>query len=153
MPDETHSNLEPISEEDLEMHKKFSGGENKKEIEPENRSEETSVESTPAPEKTLERKESAVEKEESYSDVLSQVSQKQTTTQDEVVSDAEIIAKEKDAQSRIDNLVAIADSKGVAHAVKVARHMDDYILDEFHDRLLTDELHDALLARKMIKEI
>ena len=44
--------------------------------------------------------------------------------------------------------------KGVVHAVKVARHLEDnYALDEFHDRMLADELHEALIKKGLIEEV
>ena len=59
-----------------------------------------------------------------------------------------------DAETQIQHLVDLAQQKGIMHAVKVARHMEDnYILDTFHDKMLADELHDALIKKGMIKEM
>ena len=74
--------------------------------------------------------------------------------QEEVASDAEAGAQKSDAESQVQHLVDIAQQKGVMHAVRVARHMEDnYVLDAFHDSMLADELHDALMKKGMIKEI
>ena len=75
------------------------------------------------------------------------------SVQGDVVKDAQAASQEIDADGKINKLVGLAEAKGVVHAVSVAKHMEDnYILDEFHDRL-ADELHDALVKRGLIKEI
>jgi hypothetical protein len=49
--------------------------------------------------------------------------------------------------------VDIALEKGVIHAVNVAKHLEDnYVLDMFHDKLLSDELHEALMKKGLIEE-
>ena len=76
------------------------------------------------------------------------------TSDTDVATDAATTNSGIDAESKITNLVQLAETKGIPHAVKVARHMEDnYTLDEFHDRLLGEELHDALVKNGMIKEI
>lgn len=97
---------------------------------------------------------SAAEKDNKYEKILAKV---QTPIEDSpdhasVTGDAEAVAKKTDAESQIQHLVDIAQQKGVVHAVKVAQHMENnYILDNFHDRLMSDDLHDALIAKGMIK--
>jgi hypothetical protein len=153
MSDITKPNLEPIEESDLNLKEKFLGGGT---VKKEAVSSEVIVETPKTPEVSLERREGAVEKEEAYSKILSKVnSQKQTlTAEEDVKTDADNANSAIDAESKISNLVALAETKGIAHAVKVARHMEDnYTLDEFHDRLLGEELHLALLQKGLIKEI
>ena len=145
--DPIKSNLEPIEDSDLDMESKMKKGftkENHQEI---------------APVSDVEREKpqevSAGEKDNAYNKILSKV-QTQTddkTSQDEVVSDAQMGAQKMDAETQIQHLIDLAQQKGVVHAVKVARHMEDnFILDTFHDRMLVDELHDALVKKGMIKE-
>ncbi|MDO9230991.1 MAG: hypothetical protein Q7U36_00730 [bacterium] len=149
MTDEIKSNLEPIEEGDLNLKEKFTGG-GKVESVLAKKSEET----FPTPEK-IERKEGMMEKESAYSKILSKLpAQSQKVQTDDVAVDAVSANTGIDAESKIDNLIKIAENKGIPHAVKVARHMEDnYVLDEFHDRMLGEELHNALVAKGMIKEI
>ena len=156
MADETRSNLEPIEEDDLKLKEKFMGG---GELGKENRGDAVAkIEMPPVHviEDRVERKEGTMEKEAAYSKILSKVnSQKHITTNEvNVKEDAQAVSLEMDAESKIKNLVTLAETKGVPHAVKVARHMEDnFTLDEFHDRLLGEELHSALVEKGMIKEI
>jgi hypothetical protein len=56
-----------------------------------------------------------------------------------------------DAESQIQHLVDLASTKGVVHAVKVARHMDDnYVLDMLHDKMISEELHKVLVERNLL---
>jgi hypothetical protein len=153
MPDEVKSNLESIEESDLDLAGKF-GGE-KKETEKTDVSEKPKVENIALPEQKAEAKENAKEKERFYTQILSKAPDKTAPQDDNTVNDdAEVLSKEKDVEGKIKGLVNIAETKGVVHAVKVARHMEDnYILDELHDRLLSEELHDALLQKGLIKEL
>lgn len=154
MADETKSNLEPIEEGELNLKEKFIGGAEPKE-KPENIGEDKK-ETIHSIEGAVERKEGSVEKEAAYSKILSKVaSQKQEIYGAEDVStDAETANKGMDAESKIASLVQLAQTKGIPHAVKVARHMEDnYTLDEFHDRLLGEELHNALVKKGLIKEL
>lgn len=143
------SNLEPIEESDLDLENKIKKGftkEDHKEFPPISNIE-----------REIPREVSASEKDSVYNKILSKV-QTQTddnnTSQDEVANDAEAGVQKMDAESQIQHLVDVAQQKGVMHAVKVARHMEDnYILDTFHDRMLANELHDALVEKGIIKEI
>ena len=147
------SNLEPINEEDLNLKEKFlGGGEASKVSTEENPEQKAEVPTTP--EQTVERKEGAVEKDETYNKILSKVASPAPVVHGDVPTDADAASQEKDAESKITNLVNLAQMKGIAHAVKVAQHLEDnYVLDEFHDRLLSDELHDALVKKGLIKEL
>jgi hypothetical protein len=149
MVDEIKSNLEPIEESDLSLKEKFTGGGRMESI-PEEKKEDLIF--TP---EQVKGKEGQVEKEAAYSKILSKIpSQNQKAQDEEVATDANLANTGIDAESKVNNLVKIAENKGIVHAVKVARHMEDnYTLDEFHDRLLGEELHNALVAKGMIKEI
>lgn len=142
--------LEPIEEKDLDLESKFHE---------KNPAEKNiaAVEAAPAasPEKTVERKEGAAEKEAAYAKILSKVkAQAPALPHDEVKADAHLTSQEADAEGRVKKLVDLAMQKGVVHAVQVARHLDDnYMLDELHDRLVADQLHDALMGKGLIKEI
>lgn len=151
MTDEIKSNLEPIEEGDLNLKEKFTGGGKKTE----NILRDKKEEIISAPEQRIERKEGAMEKEAAYSKILSKLpAQSQKVQTDDVATDATSANTGIDAESKIGNLIKIAENKGIPHAVNVARHMEDnYVLDEFHDRMLGEELHNALVAKGMIKEI
>lgn len=142
------SNLEPIEEADLNLEGKLKHG-----------SSEIGLPDREAPvfavEKEAPREISAAEKDAAYGNILSKVqSQQADDIAGDVAADAAVGAQKTDAESQVQHLVDIAEQKGVVHAVKVARHMEDnYILDTFHDRLLGQELHDALVRKGMIKEI
>lgn len=155
MADETRSNLEPIDESDLNLQEKFTGESGNDLEKGPSLAQETKPETIPAKEQTVERKEGGVEKEAAYSKILSQMPAiSQPANDDEVAADAAKAHQEIDVESKIKSLVNIAEVKGIPHAVKVARHMEDnYALDEFHDRLMGEELHDALLKKGLIKEI
>lgn len=143
------SNLEPINKEDLELGSKFGkvepekGGEEKKEDLPK-------LENEPAKETV------SAEKDSAYDKILSKVQSPkgENSHQNEIEDDAKKVSQKQDSESQIQHLVDVALNKGVVHAVKVARHLEDnYVLDMFHDRLLADEFHDALVKRGLIKEI
>ena len=143
-------NLEPIEDKDLDLKNKFAGSMEKA---PEEKNA-PSVENAPAPENAPERKEGVAEKEEAYSKILSKVKVAKPPSDDSVSTDAQDANSAQSAEAKVEKLVNLAMQKGVVHAVKVARHLEDnYVLDEFHDRLLADELHDALLKKGLIKEI
>lgn len=153
------SNLEPIEEGDLNLKEKFLGGnapkiqEEKKESAPEV-SQEEKVEIPVVPENPVERKEGQAEKDAAYAKIISITKvDPEPEEKKEIAADAQKASVEQDAQSKIENLVKLAEVKGLPHAVKVAKHLEDnYVLDEFHDRLLSEELHKALVEKGMIKE-
>lgn len=140
-------NLEPVDEKDMDMEGKFKA---------EGKTSEGQKETIVAPEKKEAKEQISAEKDSAYNKILSKVKdQTQRTSSDlDIKSDAQEVAEKQDAESQISHLVDIAMTKGVVHAVKVARHMEDYyVLDMFHDRLLVDEFHDALIAKGLIKDI
>lgn len=141
--------LEPIEEKDLNLENKFVG-----KAEGENESMEKKAETPISSETKIERKEGAVEKDDAYSKILSKVKKNQPSDDQNISVDAQNLSVEKEAENKIDKLIQLASQKGVVHAVKVARHLqDNYTIDEFHDRLLADELHDALIKKGLIEEI
>jgi len=147
MGDELKPNLEPIEESDLGLKEKFLGGKV-----PEKTDAGRTAES--APEVKAEMKEGVAEKDDSYAKILSQVQSAQPIAHDDVPADAKNVSLEQDEESKIQNLINLAGTKGVRHAVNVARHLEDnYALDEFHDRMLSEELRKALVQKGMIKDI
>lgn len=141
------SNLEPIEESDLDMEGKMKRGE-----------AGTSVEQAPVFQVEQEKPQeiSSAEKDDAYGKILSKVQAQSDDQVDPlaVADDAKTGSQMIDAESQVNHLVEIATQKGVVHAVKVAQHMqDNYILDTFHDKMLSQELHDALVKSGMIKEL
>lgn len=90
-----------------------------------------------------------------YDEILSQVvSQSATGTHadDTVASDAKSISAIADEESKIQQLLDLAGTKGVVYAVKVARSLQDYYaLDRMHDDL-ADKLYAGLLERGLIQK-
>ncbi|TSD02067.1 MAG: Uncharacterized protein Athens071425_165 [Parcubacteria group bacterium Athens0714_25] len=147
MAEEAKRNLEPIEDKDLDFGKKFdleNGG-----LENSDKSKEVSVENPVAKEI------SGAEKDAAYSQILSKVKTDDSDNGDsrDVKNDAEnVYDAQIDAQSHVKRLVDLAMSKGIVHAVKVARHLEDnYVLDMFHDQLLAEEFHNALTEKGLIK--
>lgn len=88
-----------------------------------------------------------------YDEILAKVASPSaagTHADDTVASDAASIDAIADEESKIQQLLDLAGAKGVAHAVKVARSLDDYYaLDRMHDDL-ADKLYAGLLAKGLI---
>ena len=143
------SNLEPIEESDMNLEGKLRQG--NVEIAPNSELAKSVAVEREVPQESL-----AAEKDDAYGKILSQVQSQgdDQIDQNAVEVDAQIGSQQIDAQSQVQHLVEIASQKGIVHAVKVAQHMqDNYVLDAFHDKLLSEEFHDALVAKGMIKEI
>lgn len=90
---------------------------------------------------------------EKYATILSQAGP--SSPADPIIADvrpdAEKLGQVIDATSRVNQLVELAQVKGVAHAVEVARKMNDlYVLDTMHDEL-ADKLYEALKAKGLIQ--
>lgn len=137
------SNLEPIEEKDLDLERKFSQTNLRPEKEPAQLKRETAWEK------------SAAETDDAYERILSQVKEAPAIkySHQEVQADAQAVFEKTNAENQVKHLVDIAFAKGVVHAVKVARHLEDnYVLDMFHARMLSDDLHQALLEQGLIKE-
>ena len=97
-------------------------------------------------------KESAKEK---YNDILSQVKPVLSgggVSSDGVATDAKSVYAETDAGARVTQLLSLAETKGVEHAVKVAVHLNDfYVLDRMHDEL-AEKFYDALKAKGLLHD-
>ncbi len=144
------ANLEPIEEKDLDLENKFKIGQAEKT--PGGKAEQPAFKV----EKKAPAEKATAEKEDTYAKILARVKQPAAgaPSDEEVKEDAGKVYQKTDAESQIQHLVDIAMAKGVIHAVKVARHMEDnYVLDMFHDKLLADELRDALVKKGLIQEI
>ena len=144
------SNLEPIDEKDLNLEGKFLGGKEKS-------FGENEKEGIFRVEKSDSQEKVAAEKDDAYARIMAKISddsQAQALLDDDVADDARVASLKTDADSQISHLLDVAINKGVIHAVKVAKHLDDnYVLDSFHDKLLANEFHDALVAGGIIKEL
>ncbi|MEI7621134.1 MAG: hypothetical protein WCJ51_01210 [Candidatus Moraniibacteriota bacterium] len=142
------SNLEPIEESDLDLEGKLKRG-----IAGSGAKQESPFS---AVEKERPVEISSAEKDSAYGKILAKVQTQNDDDTDhgEVSRDAQAGFEKSDAEGQVSHLLDLAQQKGVVHAVKVARHMEDnYILDAFHDKLLAEELHNALVNKGMIKEI
>ena len=152
--------LEPIEENDLDLKSKFIGGsapkkeKAEKEVVSGNNLEKKPVPNVLPKSELLEKKEGQIEKETAYNRILAKVKNPTMALQSDISVDAKMANSETEYENKVIKLVEIAQAKGVAHAVKVARHLEDnYLLDELHDRLLADDLHDALVKKGMITEV
>jgi hypothetical protein len=140
--------IEPIEEKDLDLEAKFKG----KMASP----LEDGLGKTEKKEKEPAMELSPAEKDSAYNKILAKVQQSSQMTVDpgQVRLDAAAVYQKTDSESQIQHLVDLAETKGVIHAVKVAQHLEDnYVLDMFHDKLLSEELHTALVKKGLIKEI
>ena len=145
--------LEPIKEDEQTLEKKFF--KNTEDVEKTLASNllKTNEEAISKPE-MLERKEGRMEKDNAYAKILAKTKNPITIMQSDISLDAKIANDEANYEDKIIKLVEIAQIKGIPHAVKVAKHIEDnYLLDELHDRLLAVDLHDALVEKGMITEI
>lgn len=113
---------------------------------------ERAAEVAPDPEAAIEKDERHFEKSDSEG-AAPRMTISRPAVEKSVADDARKTDWERNADNKVEALVRIAELKGIPHAVKVAKHLDDnYTLDEFHDRLLTEELHEALIRRGLIEE-
>lgn len=96
---------------------------------------------------------SPAERDASYKHILSKVKTQQPAVQTATLAqDASSLHQATDRESQIVQLLDLAKTKGVDHAVRVAEHARDYyVLDQMHDRLLSDDFHDALAAAGLIR--
>ncbi len=90
-----------------------------------------------------------------YDEILSKVVSANaagTHSDDVVAADAQSINALTDEESKIQQLLDLAGTKGVAYAVRVARSLNDYYaLDRMHDDL-ADKLYAGLLERGLIQK-
>ena len=90
-------------------------------------------------------------KGERYTQLLSRVQQTSVDEAD-IEEDAKEIGAIEAAEQKVHTLIGLAQVKGVAHAVRVAKRMNDlYVLDTMHDEL-ADKLYDGLLAQGLISK-
>lgn len=148
MADQPTYNLEPVGDDDLNTESKFKlPAENKEELAKPVESEKK-VESY--------KEVSGAEREKAYQNIFQRIKPTGTSQpqDEEIKEDAKGVFEKEDREGKIKTLVDLATTKGVYHAVKVAKHLEDnYVLDEFHDRLLADELHEALVGKGLLKEV
>lgn len=92
-----------------------------------------------------------------YHELLSRVTPTQTTTvntdddENAAILDAKHIGALTDEASKVQKLLDLAQTKGVVHAVKVARSLRDYYaLDAMHDEL-SGKLYQGMLEKGIIK--
>ena len=141
MPDEKVSYLEPIEE----------GPKTEKKMSAPTGEPDQNAETSPVIEATVE-KETGGKSEMFYQKILATATTavSKQTDDHEVSADAEHIGGKMDAESRVKQLVDLALHKGVTHAVKVARKIDDfYVLDQMHDTL-ANTFYDALVEKGLI---
>ncbi len=106
-------------------------------------------EGSPVVERATERATEQVN--EKYAVILSQTGGQSVPSDGVVSDDASQVSQATDAASRVTQLVELAQVKGLAHAVAVARKLDDlYVLDTMHDQL-ADKLYEALKVKGLIK--
>lgn len=140
--------LEPIDEKDLDTAAKFGVKAEGEGI--------AHPKDQPEPGKEQVSEIISAEKDQAYQDILSKVhsTAPAPAAVGNVADDAKEASEKMDAESQLKHLVEIASQKGVVHAVKVAQHLEsNYILDSFHDKLLSEELHKALLEKGLIQEL
>ncbi len=89
---------------------------------------------------------------EQYAKILSRVST--TTASDDTQVAEDVVALGEfavSAEAAVTRLVSLAETKGVVHAVAVAKKLGDYyVLDVMHDEL-ADKLYEALLAKGLVQ--
>lgn len=144
-------NLEPIDEKDIDLASKF-GEVSKMEKKDVGEAEKPSFK----PEGESAKEVVSAEKDSVYNKILSKVKSQPVlqSMNSDIKNDAAETIEKQDAESQIQHLVDVAMAKGVVHAVNVAKHMEDnYVLDMFHDKLLSDELHEALMKKGLIEEV
>lgn len=93
---------------------------------------------------------------EKYAEMMAQVQPAASAAPmpaDEAVAiDAKAVYDETDAEARVTKLMSLAETKGAAHAVRVAERLNDfYVLDRMHDEL-AEKFYDALKAKGMLKD-
>lgn len=143
------SNLEPLNDADLDLAKKFGHIENGEMDNQENKKE------TPifSPEQEIGKEVIGVEKDSTYNKILSKITSKNNSTasDDDITNDANEAYLKMDADSQVQHLVNLAMNKGVVHAVKVAKKLEDnYVLDMMHDKMIEESFHAALVENKLI---
>jgi hypothetical protein len=113
---------------------------------------EQAPESLQTPEQTEQRAEGGTtEQTEKYQNLLQQVGGASVPA-DDTHHDAQEIGALESEEQKVDKLLDLATTKGLPHAVSVARKMKDYyVLDRMHDDLV-DKLYDELVAKGLIQK-
>lgn len=120
---------------------------------------EAITESSPVPvvEKLVEHETAREKTNERYNEILSKVTPASGSKSDDdangdIVLDAKHIGALTDEESKVQKLLDLAGTKGVVHAVKVARSLRDYYaLDRMHDEL-SNKLYQGLLEKGLIEK-
>ncbi|MFZ1627148.1 MAG: hypothetical protein WAT81_05095 [Candidatus Moraniibacteriota bacterium] len=98
--------------------------------------------------------EQATEKvNEKYAAILSKADKEHASEPiiPDIHSDAEKLGQVIDTTSQVNQLVELAQVKGLAHAVTVARKLNDlYVLDMTHDQFV-DKWYEALKAKGLVQ--
>lgn len=89
---------------------------------------------------------------EQYAKILSRVSTTSVSDDTKVAEDVVALGEfAVSAEATVTRLVSLAETKGVVHAVAVAKKLGDYyVLDVMHDEL-ADKLYEALLAKGLVR--
>lgn len=143
MPDEKITYLEPIEESDADTSRKFNPLETS--------GSKSGMEDGFSLEARGEKVETSTEKETLYQKILTAPSTKTHISDDQNIhTDAQRVSLQQDADSQVRQLVDLAMTKGVVHAVKVARRLGDfYVLDKMHDDLVS-QFYEALVAKGLL---
>lgn len=111
----------------------------------------------PVVEKLTEHETAREKTSERYNEILSKVTPTSGSKSDDdgngdIILDAKHIGALTDEESKVQKLLDLASTKGVAHAVKVARSLKDYYaLDRMHDEL-AGKLYQGLLDKGLIEK-
>lgn len=92
--------------------------------------------------------------EAKYKQILSKVVSPKpaSASDDDAVIDAKSLGDMTDEEGKVQRLVDLAQTKGVEHAVKVARSLGDYyVLDRMHDEL-AGKFYDGLVEKGLIEK-
>lgn len=143
MPEERISYLEPIESNEPKI--------NRSALENQKNNQERVATPDFQVEKPLDNKS---ENESLYQKLLVSIPQTSTPTDEESIEkDANTVSLQIDADSKVVQLVELAVTKGVVHAIKVARKLNDfYVLDKMHNDL-ANKFHASLKERGLIKEV
>jgi hypothetical protein len=106
-------------------------------------------------EKSESRDTSLEQSEAKYDKILSRVAPTTATVSvadGDAAIDAKSLSEIADEQSKVQKLIDLAQTKGVEHAVEVARSLEDYyVLDRMHDEM-ADKLYEGLLEKGLIEK-
>ncbi len=162
---------EPIEQKDLDLEKKFreTKADESGDMSPEAESGKEKPEAVPGKEVLVEAEKEAGVSEKREEKVAEKIETARKTigvqpspAGTNVASDARAVSQVADYEKKVEKLVELALQKGPEHAIKVARHldkgkgsseMDNYTLDEIHDRLIEEGLRKQLMQKGLLKEL